>query len=437
MGDRLLTRIVMLIAALALVAAACSDDDDGGAAPADDDDVEDVTGDDFDADPEPEPQVDTLGALLAEAPAGLDFYQPPDPLPGDNGDLIWTRESGPVDGGTAHLILYRSESVQGEPIAVSGLVFVPDLETPADGRPVFSWGNGTRGVADQCANSREDDPTGSIPILTGLLERNIAVVATDYEGLGTPGIHPYVIGVSEAHGMLDAIRATQQFTPAAANNTAIVGGQSQGGHAQAFANQLADDYAPEIDLIGGLGTSAGVVTVDDGIVNFLIDSESYRGILVMTMAAQQAAYGPELASPSRMLTDFAISEMGKVEEACQSELGDYFSQFSKEELFIEDWDFTLTNGEDAGKLNEPGQEANNAPQFLLHTRDDGLVPAAFVASYLENACRFGVPIEIEWWDGGHGLVYGSTEAQERALSWVDDRLAGVEPVDHCGDIPQP
>ncbi len=34
-------------------------------------------------------------------------------------------------------------------------------------------------------------------------------VATDYEGLGTPGVHPYLVGLSEARGVLDIVRAAQ------------------------------------------------------------------------------------------------------------------------------------------------------------------------------------------------------------------------------------
>jgi hypothetical protein len=217
----------------------------------------------------------------------------------------------------------------------------------------------------------------------------------------------------------------------------LVGGQSQGGHGQAFANELADDYAPELNIVGGLGTSAGVVTVDDGIVGFLISSPDYMGIMVMAMAAQEAAYGTDVAPPTRLLTEFGASELHMVEEGCASDVSAYFGQFAQAELFREDWDLTLTNGEDAGSLNEAGQEPNNAPQLLIHTRDDGLVPAGYVSSYLENACAHGVPIEIDWWDGGHALLYENEDAQTRALLWVDDRLAGVVPVDSCGDIPAP
>jgi len=40
-----------------------------------------------------------------------------------------------------------------------------------------------------------------------MLARGYVVVATDYEGLGDPGVHPYLVGVSEAYAVLDSVRA--------------------------------------------------------------------------------------------------------------------------------------------------------------------------------------------------------------------------------------
>src|SRR4051812_39285390 len=55
------------------------------------------------------------------------FYVPPDPLPaGEHGDLLrYQRLDAEVEGATAYRILYRSTSVKGKPIAVSGLAALP------------------------------------------------------------------------------------------------------------------------------------------------------------------------------------------------------------------------------------------------------------------------------------------------------------------------
>ena len=137
-------------------------------------------------------------------PAGAAFYTPPSPIPGKrHGDLIWSR---------GKLVLFRSNAVSGAPIAVSGTVALPKGKAPKGGWPVITWAHGTTGIADQCAPSRLNVPATS-PLQDRWLKAGYAVVNTDYEGLGTPGVHPYLIGTSEGRGVLDIVRAAQQLYP--------------------------------------------------------------------------------------------------------------------------------------------------------------------------------------------------------------------------------
>ena len=48
-------------------------------------------------------------------------------------------------------------------------------------------------------------------LLNRWLKAGYAVVRTDYEGLGTPGDHPYLIGVSEGRSVLDMVRAARKL----------------------------------------------------------------------------------------------------------------------------------------------------------------------------------------------------------------------------------
>ena len=43
-----------------------------------------------------------------------------------------------------------------------------------------------------------------------LLDAGYVVAATDYEGLGTPGLHPFLVGESEGRSVLDAARAAHR-----------------------------------------------------------------------------------------------------------------------------------------------------------------------------------------------------------------------------------
>lgn len=190
-----------------------------------------------------------------KAPSGLAFYKPPAKLPGKtHGDVVWSRPAtgkNNLAGATTRLVLYRSVGVRGKPVAVSGLVSVPKGKAPKGGFPVVSWAHGTTGIADKTAPSRQ--PGASQYIRKSLLEawvkEGYAVVRTDYEGLGTPGVHPYVIGSSEGRSVLDIVRAARRLDGDVSTRLAI-SGHSQGGHAALFAAALAPRWTPELKLRG-------------------------------------------------------------------------------------------------------------------------------------------------------------------------------------------
>lgn len=165
-----------------------------------------------------------MAAVLVIAASGADFYEvtAQQLSAGRHGSLIWSRRvvDGPTIGGTTHVVMYRSTSAKGEPVAVSGVVSVPTGDPPEGGWPVISWGHGTTGMADDCAPSRSlvDQQTGvytaSMDQTTAdLVDDGYAVVRTDYEGLGTPGPHPYLMGQSAGAAMTDIVLAAHELSP--------------------------------------------------------------------------------------------------------------------------------------------------------------------------------------------------------------------------------
>ena len=197
------------------------------------------------------------------APAGLAAYTPPARLVASgrgHGRLIWARPlTGPAalaGAASNELVLYRSIGVGGRPVAVSGTVSIPRGTPPPGGWPVISWDHGTTGIADQCAPSRDTaaDPVHAYiayvyPQLEGWLRGGYAVVRTDFEGLGTPGVHPYLVGVSEARGTLDIVRAARRLAPSLSARV-IIAGHSQGGQAALWAASLATSWTPELAVRG-------------------------------------------------------------------------------------------------------------------------------------------------------------------------------------------
>jgi acetyl esterase/lipase len=139
------------------------------------------------------------------------------------------------------------------PIAVSGAIFFPKGAAPAGGWPIIAWAHGTTGIADVCAPSWIPRSSRDSDYLNAWLAQGYAVVATDYQGLGTPGGHPHLAVRPEAYSVLDSVRSAQSAFPELSNSVVIVG-QSQGAHAALSASLLTHEYAPDVHLKGTVAT---------------------------------------------------------------------------------------------------------------------------------------------------------------------------------------
>ena len=210
--------------------------------------------------------------LLAPAPASAQAVLPGVKLDVSEADIrrakpgtvlrVRPQIGGAPANAKAFRVIYRSTGVNGEPIAVSGTVIYPDGPAPPEGRNVVAWAHYTTGVAQRCAPTLLPNLSGTIAGLEELLKRGYVVVATDYEGLGLPGVHAYLVGVSEAHSVLDSVRAARNLSNAHATDRFIVWGHSQGGHAALFSGELAADYAPELKLVGIAAAAPATNLVD-------------------------------------------------------------------------------------------------------------------------------------------------------------------------------
>jgi predicted esterase len=89
------------------------------------------------------------------------------------------------------------------------------------------------------------------------LAAGYAVAATDYEGLATPGPHPYFHGEAVADDVIDIVRAARN-THDRISRTWLAAGFSQGGHAALFTGLMASRYAPELDFRGTIALAPPV-----------------------------------------------------------------------------------------------------------------------------------------------------------------------------------
>lgn len=79
-------------------------------------------------------------------------------------------------------------------------------------------------------------------------------IAADYAGLGTPGDHPYLNGIVEAHNVVDAVRAASRHSPELSNEWMVVGQSQAGGATVTTARYATEIGGPELDYRGAVGT---------------------------------------------------------------------------------------------------------------------------------------------------------------------------------------
>jgi len=261
--------------------------------------------------PAPEPVPSTAFAPVADpwqGDGGVDaFYTPDASITAEPGRLIRTMTQPPetslAEAGQAMRLLYSSTNGLGDlrtPIAVSGTLFLPKGEAPAGGWPLIAWAHGTVGIADICAPSNRPRSERDTIYLNHWLSQGYAVVASDYQGLGTPGGHPYLATRSAAYSVLDSIRAVQGDPALNIGKPVVLVGQSQGGGAAFATAGEAATYAPELDIRGTVATGTPYFTLDTAPA--VRDPEAVSGVLAYSMYIMYLA---EQADPLFKIADYA------------------------------------------------------------------------------------------------------------------------------------
>lgn len=350
------------------------------------------------------------------------FYGVPDPLPdGEPGDIIAAEEIDvPEIDGTVWRVMYHSEAVEGDDIAVTGLIVEPLGEAPEGGWPVVSWAHGTTGIDDQCAPSAE--PAGLAGLANPLIERGYAVTATDYEGMGTPGRHPYIAGISEARGTLDIVRAAQSMQDVDVSDDYLVWGHSQGGHAAMFTLEIGPTWSPELNQVGVV---AGAPPSQLLLINAALQQSPFRYYITMAAAGLNAAYGDDDAPLDAVLTAEGLEFLDNVDDGCTAELSDAaegIEDFATIQVAdpadVPAWNELLV-------ANDPGQftTAKDAPLLIIQGGDDEQIPVASSALLFDQLCAIG-QVTQRWVYPGLSHAGVVEPSGPDMLRWIDDRFAG-------------
>ena len=295
------------------------------------------------------------------------------------------------------LITYRSRGIQSEPIVASGFILLPKGKAPKEGWPILAWAHGTTGVADTCAPS-SDYVGGPVHIyqqiaekaLNAWLARGYAVVAPDYQGLGTPSGHPYMNAQSQLHTVVDAVRTTHHLKPYKFNKNWYVMGHSQGGAASLAVAAYGQKDAPELNLRGAIALAPGGYQYE-GIAEYVathsqIDTSVAAFFPIVLL-------GAEAADPSLVPANLVSPEMGEIlnqaRSRCLSELQSDLKQAPKT-VFKPNVNLTpLTN---YLKKQSIENMIPTVPVMVVQGEKDQLVDSRGTYAYYQQICKMGKPI---------------------------------------------
>lgn len=372
---------------------------------------------------------DTLGvAEVAGAPQAR-FYAPPaESIPGQHGSVIGSQPltgSQAVPGARNSLVLYRSVDAQGKPVAVSGTLAVPEGTPPAGGWPLISWAPGTNGVADACAPSRTEGSSPGKDEQARWVAQGYAVARTDYQGLGTPGNHGYLIGETEQRAVSDFATAAREVDKSVGARWVAMG-HSQGGHAALFAAGAAAAWAPGSELLGAVALAPAShlgeqVRMAKWAVSNPLGTLGTGDIALYVPLLVRGAQTVTDVDPARFLTERAVSMLPIADSECTAALRDRgkWGGLSAKDVFTKDGDLSglLRVLDD----NDPSGLRFTAPVLVLQGRSDMTVPLKSTDAMVAEQQLHGQSVDYRKYDDvDHSGIVAASFAD--ALGWVDTRF---------------
>jgi acetyl esterase/lipase len=363
-------------------------------------------------------------------PAEALYDVKPSEIPGQPGTIIrvWPLESGGPGDSDAFRFIYRSTGLKGEPIPVSGSIFIPSGAAPAGGHNIIAWAHPTSGVMPACAPSLYPDRAGLIWNLRDMLDQGYVVVATDYPGLGTAGIHPYLIGDVTGRAVLDSVRAARHLTRSGTSNRFAVWGHSQGGHAALYTGELAARYAPELKLVG----IAAAAPATNLIELFDDDATTEQDLIAMALLSWATILN---VSPATIVEPAVMEAFNKTARGCLTSIAQFQTleddvkplekgRFLKiDPTKTEPWRGLMVR-------NSPGQAPAGAPVFIAQGTADTTVEPQVTKRFAKALCAKGERVTFVELPGvSH--IFVARDAAPTAIRWMSDRFRGAPAPSSC------
>ncbi len=367
-------------------------------------------------------------------PVPDEFYSAPQDLPAQRGQLIRTEplKVGVPSGAQAWKMLYTTTHPDGSPAVASGTILAPASRDGSE-LPLLTVSHGTTGVVDGCAPS-----LGATPFADGagtamqemVTEHGWVAVTSDYVGMGTEGTAAYLVGDAEARNVLDASLAARQFDELSITTDTVVWGHSQGGQGALWTAQIAEDYAPELSVLGvaAFAPAADLFGLADA------DKKTAPGKTVSAYIAKtwNSVY-PELALEQH-LTPGSVGPVERISQLCFNGSDALSAILRGTQVPNQVFPDSMLEG-DFGKLLKQQTPVGPfpAPALVAQGLADPLVLPKLQQQWVDARCDAGVPIDYRTFVGlSHvSLVAADSPLTPQIVQWTLDRWNGEPAPTKC------
>jgi len=350
------------------------------------------------------------------------FYETPSPLPvGKPGELI---RSEPFNDYllpyeiSAFRILYHSRSPNGEDVAASGVVLLPDGTPPAASWPVIAWAHDFTGSARQCAPSLLRNLNEG-PLLSMYVGLGYAVVASDYAGLGTRFPHAALDIRSNALDVINSVVAARAALPQLGNKW-VVSGYAQGslvaiGVAEA-ANEIGDP-----NYLGAIAISGFAEPKE--LFEYLAQGSS-PSMLVFLARGIKAVYSDFRVD--EMLTSKGIQLFEYLSSTCDASSGPVLPL---NEMLRPGWENNPYVREFFAR-NTLGRKRALGPLLLISGETGAGMPSGFTAKTVARLCeQKDQLLFVKYPALNASTVLGNSVSEQ--VSWIRARFSGLPAPDNC------
>ena len=337
-----------------------------------------------------------------------------------------------------HAVTFSAKGIDGEQREQSGLVHLPDSAAPSGGYPVVVYGHMTTGASAAAApSSAEPGHVEWRRISQGdalcgrLLRRGIAVLRPDYEGIGSIGSHPYLIGASLGESMRAMMAARHSFD-ARLGNRWVLAGHSEGAVAAMFASIAP---APDNDAVL-LGTSAfapvtrmelsiGMARKMAGWVPGSATVSALIGLMLLGASAEdprlKRLIEAEGLSPAAKTAWADLASKTLVELGRDDSWGGIAPNRIGGAQQAQMWQMLFESFR-RNELANLSPRAGQPPLRIDAARFDEVAPAPFTRGLMRKYRAAGFELTGRWWATHHSGVMQDKFAPSEAAAWISERF---------------